>query len=314
MSSFDLNLLRPLHVLLEERSVTRAAARLNLSQPATSAALARLRRHYNNELLVRSGRSMELTPFARDLLPAVLRGITELQVVVDRKEVFDPAQTQRRFVLAATDYMTAILAGPLMKTFAREAPGASVDFVPQPPQSGDLTAFAKLDAIIGPQGLHLPGRSEELFSDDFVLIADPANSVLDAANPRLEMLRHVPHAAAYLTGPDDIGIDAVLSRAGIDHVVAARLFGLASLPLLVSGTDFVALVPRMLAARASQTLGLTRFELPAELNVAMTEAIYWHPRDDDPAVRWLREAVKRTIPALTDDLGTPSPLVLLASS
>ena len=75
MATFDLNLLRPLLALLEERNVTRAAERLHLSQPATSAALARLRRHYDDDLLVRAGRTMQLTPFARDLLPAVSRAV-----------------------------------------------------------------------------------------------------------------------------------------------------------------------------------------------------------------------------------------------
>ena len=308
MPAFDLNLLRPLLVLLEERSVTRAAARLHLSQPATSAALARLRRHYDDELLVRTGRTMQLTPFARDLLPAAAHAVAELNPVIDRKESFDPSQTERRFVIGATDYMTAILAGPLLRTLAVDAPRASVDFAPQPVRDGTLAPYSQLDLIVGPVGFHLPGRSQELFTDDFVLIADPDNSVFSTPEPTVNDLSAVPHATAYLNDPDHDDLQDLLRRAGVDYIVGARLFGLAALPLLVSGTEMVALVPRMLAAKASRTLRLSVFEMPEGLRMPMTECMYWHPRDeDDPAIMWLRGALSRTVGSLSREPSGPPP-------
>jgi DNA-binding transcriptional LysR family regulator len=305
---FDLNLLRPLLVLLEERSVTRAAARLHLSQPATSAALARLRRQYDDDLLVRTGRTMQLTPFARDLLPAVAHAVAELRPVVDRKQSFDPATTERRFVIGATDYLTAILAGPLLRTFATAAPQASVDFAPQPVRDGTLAPYGQLDLIVGPVGFNLPGQSQELFTDEFVLIADPDNAVLNVAEPAVDLLSRVPHATAYLNDPHDDGLQDVLRRAGIDYLVGARLFGLAALPLLVSGTEMVALVPRMLAAKASRTLRLSAFELPDGLSMPMAERMYWHPRDeDDPAIMWLRTALLDAVGSLSREPSGPAP-------
>lgn len=308
---FDLNLLRPLLVLLEEQNVTRAAARLHLSQPATSAALARLRRQYDDELLVRTGRTMQLTPFARDLLPAVAHAVAELRPVIDRKQSFDPALTERRFVIGATDYMSAILAGPLLRTLSTEAPRASVDFAPQPVRDGTLAPYGQLDLIVGPVGFNLPGRSQELFTDEFVLIADPDNAVLAGADPTIDLLSNVPHATAYLNDPNHNELQDVLHRAGIDYIVGARLFGLAALPLLVSGTDMVALVPRMLAAKASRTLRLSVFELPGDLTLPMTECMFWHPRDEeDPAILWLRSALIRTVAALSAQPSGPRPLRL----
>lgn len=308
MPTFDLNLLRPLLVLLEERNVSRAAERLNLSQPATSAALARLRRHYNDDLLVRVGRTMQLTPFARDLLPAVAHASLELKPVIDRKESFDPAQSERRFVIGATDYLTAIVAGPLLRTFSEEAPHASVDFVPQPVRDGTLSPYSQLDLIVGPVGFNLPGRSQTLFTDDFVLIADPHNPALADPEPTIAQLSGLPHAIAYLNDPDQDNVQNLLRRAGIDHVVGARLFGLASLPLLVAGTTMVALVPRMLAAKASRTLSLAIFELPEGTDISMTEAMFWHPRDDeDPTITWLRGALSRTVPLLSREPSGPPP-------
>lgn len=308
MPPFDLNLLRPLLVLLEERSVTRAAVRLHLSQPATSAALARLRRQYDDDLLVRTGRTMQLTPFARDLLPAVAHAAAALGPVIDRKQSFDPALTERRFVIGATDYLTAILAGPLLRTFAAQAPRASVDFAPQPVRDGTLAPYSRLDLIVGPVGFQLPGQSQELFTDDFVLIADVDNAVLDVADPAVSLLSQVPHATAYLNDPHDDGLQDLLRRAGVEDVVSARLFGLAALPLLVSGTDMVALVPRMLAAKASRTLRLSVFELPDGLTMPMAERMYWHPRDeDDPAIVWLRTALLSAVATLSREPSGPAP-------
>lgn len=312
MSAFDLNLLRPLLVLLEERSVTRAAERLHLSQPATSAALARLRRHYDDELLVRAGRTMQLTPFARDLLPAVTRASSELKPVIHRKESFDPSRTERHFVIGATDYMTAILAGPLLRTLSDDAPRASVDFVPQPIRDGTLAPYSQMDLIVGPPGFNLPGRSQDLFTDDFVLIADAENAALAVPDPMVAQLSALPHAIAYLNDPNHDHVQELLRPAGIDYIVGARLFGLAALPLLVSGTDMVALVPRMLAAKASRTLRLSVFELPEGMAIPMTECVYWHPRDeDDPASVWLRHALTRTAAALSREPSGPPPRRLL---
>lgn len=308
MARFDLNMLRSLHVLLDERSVTRAASRLHLSQPATSATLSRLRRHYDDELLVRAGRTMQLTPFARDLLPAVVHAMTQLKPVIDRKLTFDPLQSERRFVIASTDYMTAILAGPLLETFAKEAPGTSIDFAPQPSRDGTLGAFASLDLIVGPDGFGIPGNSSELFTDDFVLIASQDNEVLARTHPSLEDLEALPHAVAYLNDPDQDAVQGLLRRAGIGNTISARLFGLATLPLLVAGTQMVAFVPRMLAAKASRTLALSTFELPDDLSIPMAERVYWHPRDeDDPAIEWLRGALERTVPILSRTPSGPAP-------
>lgn len=307
MSSFDLNLVHPLLALLEECSVTRAASRLNLSQPATSAALARLRRHYDDELLVRTGRTMQLTPFARDLLPAVTHVVAQLTPVIDRKDSFDPSRTERRFVIEATDYMTAIFAGPLLRTFAREAPRASVDFAPHSGQDKNAP-YSQRDLIVGPAGIGIQGRSHELFTDDFVLIADAANTVLSAPDATVQQLSKVPHAMAYLNDPDQDHMQDLLRSAGIEHVVGARLFGLAALPLLVSNTEMVALVPRMLAAKASRTLNLSVFDLPEGMEITMTERMYWHPRDDgDPANTWLRGALNRTVPFLSREPSGPAP-------
>ncbi len=118
----DLNLLLPLKALLEEGNVTRAGQRLELSQPAMSAALARLRRRFDDELLVRSGRDYELTPLARDLLPEVQHAVRLMARAMDREDEFDPVTSRRCFRLAMSDYAIAVLHEPLVRLISATAP------------------------------------------------------------------------------------------------------------------------------------------------------------------------------------------------
>jgi hypothetical protein len=119
----DLNLLLPLKVLLEEGNVTRAGQRLELSQPAMSAALARLRRRFDDELLVRAGRDYELTPLARDLLPEVQHAVRLLQRALELEDEFDPATSDRTFRMAMSDYAIAVVHEPFVRLLGASAPG-----------------------------------------------------------------------------------------------------------------------------------------------------------------------------------------------
>src|SRR5688572_30505040 len=118
----DLNLLLFLRVLLEEGNVTRAGTRLDVGQPAMSAALAKLRRRFDDELLVRAGRDYELTPLARDLLPEVQRAVRLISRALDLENSFDPATSARTFRLAMSDYAVAVLHEPLVRRLRETAP------------------------------------------------------------------------------------------------------------------------------------------------------------------------------------------------
>src|SRR5688572_13050133 len=115
LSAIDLNLLVVLRALLTERHVTRAAARVGLSQSATSHALSRLRELYADPLLVRSGRSLELTPRARRLLPTLERGLSDLKAAIDAEPGFEPASARRSFTLGMADYTQAVTLGPILR-------------------------------------------------------------------------------------------------------------------------------------------------------------------------------------------------------
>jgi len=294
MKNLDLNLLPQLQVLLELRNVSRAAERLQLSQPATSAAMARLRRHFDDELLVRNGRSYELTPFAQSLVPLVDEAMLHIQRAAGIRSGFDSSTSEREFVIAASDYAAALIIGPLRGILREEAPHVVVDIVPTAGLQGALADYSRMDLLVGPMGYKMQGSSKQLFRDSFVVVADSGSPLLELPRLALEDLAVVPHAVGYFGEGISTPADKIFESHGIRRRVAAAVAGFLSLPLLVEGSDLVALVPRMLAARAQRGANIKILEFDDDLEAALVEAMYWHPsRTEDPASVWLRSVVQR---------------------
>lgn len=297
MKNLDLNLLPHLQLLLELRNISRAAERLQLSQPAMSAAMARLRRHFDDELLVRNGRTYDLTPFAQSLVPLVDEAMLHIQRATRVRSGFDPATSEREFVIAASDYAAALIVGPLRGILREEAPGVSVDFIPTGGNGiqGQMADYSKLDLLVGPTGYHMQGASKQVFRDSFVAIADAGNPLLQ--QPRLDLadLATVPHAVGYFGEGISTPADKLFESRGIPRRVAAVVAGFLSLPLLVEGTDLVAMVPRMLAARVQRGAEIVVLEFSEGTEASLVEAMYWHPSQaEDPASVWLRSVVQRS--------------------
>ncbi|MFI6810162.1 LysR family transcriptional regulator [Streptomyces luteogriseus] len=124
----DLNLVVVLHALLHERNVTRAGERVGLSQSGSSGALARLRRHFNDPLLVRTGNTYELTPLAQSLYHQIGGAIEQLEWILKAQPVFDPGSTDRRFLVCCSDSTLSILGSRIVAAVTKSAPGASLDF------------------------------------------------------------------------------------------------------------------------------------------------------------------------------------------
>ncbi|MHC6591489.1 LysR family transcriptional regulator [Arthrobacter sp. C152] len=295
MKNLDLNLLPHLQVLLELRNITRASERLQLSQPATSAAMSRLRRHFDDELLVRNGRTYELTPFAQSLVPLVDEAMLHIQRATRIRSGFDPATSEREFVIAASDYAAALIVGPLRGFLREEAPGVSVDFVPTTGFQGQLADYAKIDLLVGPTGYRMQGASKQVFRDSFVAVADAGNPLLQQPRLTLADLTTVPHAVGYFGEGISTPADKLFEARGLQRRVAAVVAGFLSLPLLVEGTDLVALVPGMLAARAQRGANIAVLQFADDAEASLVEAMYWHPSQaEDPANTWLRSVVQRS--------------------
>lgn len=287
----DLNLLVQLKVLLEEGNVTRAGQRLSLGQPTMSAALARLRRKFNDELLTRKGRDYELTPLAVELLPEVQRAVRLMSRALHAEETFDPVSSDRTFRMMMSDYAVAIIHEQLVARVSELAPGVRLQIYPLGPnlQHSDRVLL-DCDALVGPRGLGFPGESRPLWRDRMVCLVDKRNPRLGHGRDRLTLadLAELPHANAAFGATVITPVDRVFSELGINRRIEVTVAGWLPLPFVIEGTDLVAVVPERLARLHAAGGGPLAVTEPPFGEAVLAEAYWFLPdRLADPAHEWL---------------------------
>ena len=292
VSGIDLNLLGALGALLEERNLTRAGAKLSLSQPTMSGALARLRRHFDDDLLVRSGRQYALTPVAERLVPEVHEALRRVERTIGAVPVeFTPSSSRRQFSIAVSGQSIIVLSG-LLKRVRELAPSTRLDLRPI---TADLLdgerGLLHHDLLIASAGFWAGGHPETICRDRFVYLADPANPRLRDGRLTLDDLAALPHAVAKRSPAETDVVGAALEGLGVRRSVALTAPGWLALPFVIAGTDLVAAVPERLARRLGGAAGVAVIEPPFGL-IELVEAAWWHPlHATDPALTWLRSVV-----------------------
>lgn len=287
----DLNLLVPLDALLVERNVTRAGARIGVSQPAMSAALGRLRRQFDDELLVRVGSRYELTPLAEILAVRVREVLRLAEETLNPTPGFDPATSTREFTLVTSDYAIAVLGQHLFPLLRAEAPDAKVRIVSIDATAvhSPLTALRSADLMLTPRGQTSGIPSTDLFRDRWTCISGRPGPGRPLEAAELARSRWARAFAGSGGTAADRSVDELVVGARVDLVVDS----IALLPLAVAGTDLLALVPERLLARSQMLVEVHRVEVPLPV-VALREAAWWHPQlTDDPGHRWFRGLVRR---------------------
>jgi len=302
----DANLLLSLHALLEERNLTHAGERMTMSQPAMSGALARLRKHFDDELLVRSGRGFELTPMADDLRPLVAEALEAAEALLGNQRDFDAGSSSKRFTVSLSEYAMTVLAEPLTRVLGEQAPACTVALDPIDVRPDQFEAqLMRRDLIIGPLGFEFPGRLQPVFTDELVCLVTRDHPRLRDGALSLDDLREMPHAVAAFAAagerrrPLEVEFEA---KGVVDRTVLVQVTSLLTLPFAVAGTDMCTFVPSRLARRCLDTLDLAIAETPLDA-VTITEAAHWHPRrETDPAVVWLRKLLYDVAITLEDEL------------
>ncbi|WP_110399929.1 LysR family transcriptional regulator [Sphaerotilus hippei] len=295
----DLNLLVALDTLLDECSITRAAERLNLSQSATSNALARLRDYFEDELLVQVGRRMEPTPRAEGLRGAVRDVLMRVDSTIAAQPRFDPAQTSRRFHIIASDYTQLVLGPHLMSLAQAQGCTAEIEFRPQVNNPQRDLERGEADLLIIPHRFTSPEHPcETLYEDGFVCVVWQGSVLAQGTLTRMryETARHV------MMVPPNAGqsesYEAMLVRqSGIQRRYAVLTHSFGSVPAMVVGTDFIATVHARMAHVLRLAWPLAIRPLPVALP-AMPQSVQWHKyRSQDPGLVWLldlfRAAVRR---------------------
>ncbi|WP_216870495.1 LysR family transcriptional regulator [Modestobacter excelsi] len=292
LRGIDLNLLLALDALLNERNVTRAAQRLSIGQSAMSASLARLRRHFDDRLLVLEGKALLPTPMAEALQPLVREAVRAVHTVFDRPRGFDASVDRRSFTVLASDYATLILLRPLIARLAQEAPlqrinvrPIQMDYVGQV-RDGDADLFILPAELADPR---LPYPHRHLFTDRYVLVADAGNKAVGAAVTR-EQFSDLPYIA-FDAGPHPSFADSQLEALDVARRVEMTTQSLVIMPLLVVGTPLVALAHERLVLHLTDQVALKVVEPPVPLR-PLRETLFWHARQtEDPGHLWLREQI-----------------------
>jgi DNA-binding transcriptional LysR family regulator len=294
LASLDLNLLVSLDALLQERSVTRAAARMGLSQPALSASLARLRRHFGDELLTRVGNDYRLTPMAVQLRDLARLALTGVERVFAAQTQFDPASSSREFSLVISDYGVAVLGDRIAALLAEEAPNARLRFIANTPSSVDRAEQVLLssDLLVLPHGFVSDLSHRDLYRDEWVCLVSSDNAEVED-ELTVDHLHTLPWVVTF-HGPTAATPAARQMRMrGIELNVQVVTESFLTVPGLVVGSRRIALLQRRLAELLPLNLGIRALPPPVEVG-QLVEAMWWHPAfDDDPEHGYLRDVVVR---------------------
>jgi len=293
LAAMDLNLVVALDALLAERHVTRAAARLGITQSAASHALSRLRDVLGDPLLVRgAGGAMVPSAMAQRLAPQLRKVLEDLASVL-RGDSFDPATARRTFRIGASDYVELVLLPQLSARLARLAPGIDL-WVHTFEDWGDAElASGKLDCVLAPP--RRAARPSGMFEK--VVLHESFTCVMRAGHPlagsRLTLARYceLPHIMVAPRGTPGSFVDDALASLGRTRRVALAVPHFLVVPYIVAATDLVATLASRVAALFATTLDLAIAAPPIAI-AKFAIALAWHERNHhDAAQRWLREQI-----------------------
>lgn len=286
----DLNLLIVFETLMHERSVTRAAEKLFLGQPAISAALARLRSLFDDPLFVRTGRSMEPTARAGEIFALLSPALDSISTAVSRATDFDPATSKTVFRIGLSDDVEFALLPPLLRRIRGEAPGV-------------VLVIRRANYLLMP-GLLASGEISVGVAYTEELPANAKRKVLRRSKPKLLRADSVPgnlslddycarpHALVSFAGDLSGFIDQTLEKLGRQRSVVLAVPQFNGLGTLLAGTDIVATVPDYTATALTSAGGLRSEDLPVDAQTFELHMAWRGAQDNDPAERWLRSRIQ----------------------
>ncbi|ESZ85515.1 MAG: LysR family transcriptional regulator [Blastomonas sp. CACIA14H2] len=290
----DLNLLVAFSVLMDTRSVSRAAEQLNLSQPAMSAALGRLRDYFGDDLLVLQGKRMFPTPYAESLVPMVQDTLRRIDALITTSTSFDPATSQRVFRLIASDYITAAVIAPLSRRLAHVAPGIRLETVLPSDGSADLIAQGAFDLLITPEEFINPGQPAELlFVERHVIVGWKGNPVF-AGEVTLEDVLRAGHVGIQMGNQRTSAFaDSIMEKLGHFRRMEMTASSFTVVPWLIIETSRLALMHERLARVMARMFPLAIAPIPFDFPAMREMMQFNHARSADEGLTWLRSELRR---------------------
>src|SRR5262252_2516934 len=292
VGDLDLNLLRAFDAVLRDGSVTSAAKRLGLSQPAMSNALARLRRLLGDPLFMRTPGGMRPTPFAQQLAAPVQQALDLIRASLSQQAGFDPKTSDRIFRFQPTDVGRIAFLPPLLQRLQRDAPLVRVE-TQQLPQDevSDALASGEVDVAVG----FLPELShgvvhEHLFRDRYVCLVRSDHPRIGSRLTRAQFLS-ATHVLVSSRGSAHEIVEQTLRNQGLVRKIALRVPHFTVVPMILARTDHMVIVPEGLV-RAIMPFGRFKALKPPVDIPALDVRVHWHERfDQDPGIAWLRRVL-----------------------
>lgn len=289
-ASLDLNLLKVLLALSETRSVTAAALRLGMGQPAVSSALGRLRLSLGDPLFVRTGKSMEPTPRALAIVGPARQALEMIRKDVVEAAAFDPARSRQEFVIASSDIGEMVFLPRLLDRIGREAPGVRLRM--ESLSHGELQQALESGAVDLALGYFpdLKGNNiyqQRLFDHSFVCVVRKDHEI-SGSRITLRQFVQARHLVVTPQGRSQEVFEACLIRKGIERQVVLATPHFMSVPMIVAQSDLVATLPVALAATYSAMTAIRVLQPPFAVP-RYTLRQHWHRRmNQDHALRWFR--------------------------
>lgn len=294
LNGIDLNLLVAFDALMSERNVTRAAARVGVSQPAMSAALARLRGLLDDRLFVRTGDGLLATPRARDLAEPLSQALRQIEAALVKSPLFVPERAALNFTLGLSDYPAFVLLPRLLQSLGQKAPGISLDVraFTDRDHAVDQLDGARIDVAVGVPPTHVDSRilTRPILRDEFVTIVNKDNP---AARRGMDLNTYLklPHVLVSPEGERHGLVDQALARRGRKRKLALTLPQMFAAPAVVARSLTVATVLKRVAVNSGAARRLLMFPPPVALPEVVFELI-WHRRTDShPAQQWFRDLI-----------------------
>jgi DNA-binding transcriptional LysR family regulator len=294
LRSLDLNLLIVFDALMEDRSVTKAAARLHMAQPAFSHALGRLRQTLGDELFIRTPDGMAPTPRAESLGDGVRAALDDLRSILDGAEPFLPGVAERRFAIAVNNHAALVLAAPIAAAAAAEAPGVQLEFRPSGTLDlGERLDRGELDLAIGATAAPGDRFSDlRLFHDRYAVMMRRGHKAAVPKALTIELFAALPHLIITSSGDGLPFVDEALAAQGLSRRVGLRAPLLSTAAALLQ-SEMIAVIGERAAKEFARIAPIVVVPLPIP-SPTLTTAMLWHRRvGSAPAHRWLRELVLR---------------------
>lgn len=287
----DLNLLVALDHMIELRSVTAAADKMFMSQSAMSNALTRLRMYFDDPLLVKVGRRMELTPLAESMQPAIRDILVRIEAAIDSQPEFRPEASTREFNILLSDYSLRILMPTVFRLLNEQKSTIRLNLLPQTDMPQVLLEQGEIDLLLTPQLFISNEHPSTLLYEDEYVVAAWKDGLYGTGPMDQKKYEAASHAVMVPPNAAKSAETSFLLQTGIERQIDVQTFSFSTLPHLITGTDRIATIHKRLATAMASQAELVTYPTPVNIPVVQ-QMMQWHEyRDNDPGIIWLRNVL-----------------------